>query len=166
MKVQFGCGGNILPGFKNHDTDVDITGELPYKDGSVDFILIEHCLEHVNMRDAFLFMERACRILKPGGVLRICVPHLARIQDLAHCRDLIVGHGHQAVWELSTMIVLLQIAGFDTVSETGRRECDGHWKIIGEAKDDLETLRVEAKKGSAQSQWDGQDDHTQAPDGP
>lgn len=146
MKIQFGSGGNQLPGFKNHDRDVDITKRLPYGDGVAEFVLIEHCLEHVDMRQAFLFMEEAHRILRPSGVLRICVPHLDRIQDVAHCRDLIVGHGHQAVWTLATMVTLLQLAGFETVSETGRRDCDGHWKQIGREKDDLETLRVEATK--------------------
>lgn len=144
--VQFGAGGNRLARWANHDAEVNINSRLPYKDGDTDFILIEHCLEHTDMRQAFLFMEEAHRILRPGGVLRICVPHLDRLQDVAHCRDLIVGHGHQAVWTLATMVTLLQLAGFETVSETGRRECDGHWRVIGKEKDDLETLRVEATK--------------------
>lgn len=148
MKVQFGCGGNILPGFRNHDADVDITKPLPYKDGTVDFILIEHCLEHVNCSDGFKFMEEALRILKPGGVLRVCVPMLERIQDIAHCRDLIINHGHQVIYSRDTLITALQIAGFEVVTETGRAECDGHHKVIGVAKDDLETLRVEARKAA------------------
>lgn len=146
MKVQFGSGSNLLPGWHNHDIEIDFTKRLPYDNDSVEFILIEHALEHTDMRKAFLFMEEAHRILKPGGVLRICVPHLDRIEDIAHCRDLIVGHGHQAVWSFPTMVELLQIAGFGTVHETGRRDCDGHHRVIGVAKDDLETLRVEAIK--------------------
>lgn len=146
MKIQFGCGGNRLPGWKNHDQDVDITKPLPYAADVATFVFIEHCLEHVNGADGFRFMEEAHRILKPGGVLRICVPHLDRVRDVAHCRDLIVGHGHQMVYCWENICTMLQIAGFDTVTQTGRAECDSHHKVIGEAKDDLETLRVEARK--------------------
>lgn len=145
-KIQFGCGGNRLPGFENHDSETDITKPLPYPDGVADFVFCEHCLEHVNGAKGFLFMEECHRILKPGGVLRLCVPHLDRISDIAHCRDLIVGHGHEMVFNESNLITMLQIAGFDSVTITGRAECDSHWKVIGEAKDDLETLRVEARK--------------------
>jgi predicted SAM-dependent methyltransferase len=148
MKVQFGAGGNILQGWKNHDRDVDITKPLPYRDGTVDFILIEHCLEHVNCSDGFRFMEEALRILRPGGTLRVCVPMLERIQEVAHCRDLIVNHGHQVIYSRETLINALQIAGFETVTETDRADCDGHWRQIGEDKDALETLRVEARKAA------------------
>lgn len=145
-KIQFGCGSNLLDGWTNHDRDVDITKRLPYGDGVADVVFIEHCLEHVNGSDAFKFMEEAHRILKPGGILRICVPHLDRITDVAHCRDLIVNHGHQMVYNEGNMITMLQIAGFDSVSIVDRAPCDSHWKVIGEAKDEIETLRVEARK--------------------
>lgn len=146
MKLNLGCGSNIIPGWRNHDSDLDFTKPLPFRDNSVEFINIEHALEHTNTAKAFLFMEEALRVLVPGGILRICVPHLDRITDRAHCRDLIVGNGHEAVYNFSTICIMLQIAGFETVTETGRAECDGHWKVIGEAKDDIESLRVEAKK--------------------
>lgn len=148
MKIQFGAGGNQLDGFINHDRDVDITKPLPYSDGVADFVFIEHCLEHVNGANGFRFMEEAHRILKPGGILRICVPHLEKITDVAHCRDLIVGHGHEMVYCWDNICTMLQIAGFDTVSPTGRSPYDSHHKVIGEAKDDIETLRVEARKAA------------------
>lgn len=146
MKIQFGCGGNRLPGFKNHDQDVDVTKPLPYRDGVADFVFIEHCIEHVSAPDCLRFFDEAHRILKPGGVLRVCVPILDRIKDKAHARDLVLGHGHMVVFNLQNMIDLLQLAGFETVAETGRKPCDSHWRVIGEVKDDLETLRVEATK--------------------
>lgn len=145
-RVQFGCGGNRLPGFENHDSEVDITKRLPYGDTEVDFVFVEHVLEHVSAPDSLRFMDEAYRILKPGGVLRICVPVLDGIKDKAHARDLVLGHGHCVVFNLSNMIHLLILAGFDTVTETGRKPCDSHHKVIGIAKDDLETMRVEATK--------------------
>jgi predicted SAM-dependent methyltransferase len=146
MKLNLGCGSNRLAGWENHDADVDITKPLPWKSGTVDFILIEHCLEHVNGAQGYLFMEEALRILKPGGILRICVPVLARL-DRAHARDIITGHGHQMVYNLQNMVDMLLIAGFDTVTEVIiDKTMDGHWKVIGEDKDNKETLRVEARK--------------------
>jgi predicted SAM-dependent methyltransferase len=91
-------------------------------------------------------MEECHRILKPGGTLRLCVPILDRIIDRTHQRDLITKHGHQMVYNFSNIKTMLEVAGFETVVETGRRQCDGHHKVIGEARDDLETLRVEARK--------------------
>lgn len=148
MKIQFGCGGNKLPGFVNHDSEVDITKRLPYADGVADFVFAEHVVEHISAPDSLRFMDECHRILKPGGTLRLCVPILDRIQDKAHARDLVMGHGHCVVFNLGNMIRLLHLAGFETVTETLRAPCDSHWKVITEAKDDLETLRVEARKAA------------------
>jgi predicted SAM-dependent methyltransferase len=148
MKYNFGCGSNRIFGWQNFDADCDITKPLPFSDNSAEFILAEHVCEHIAAPDCLRFFEECHRLLSPGGVLRICVPHLDRIQDTAHCRDLIVGHGHMVVFNLSNLVTMLQLAGFESVSETLRKPCDGHWKIIGEAKDDLETLRVEARKAA------------------
>lgn len=43
---------------------------------------------------------------------------------------------------------LLCAAGFhkSSITVTPRKDCDQHWKTIGREKDDLETLRMEAKK--------------------
>ena len=146
LKVQFGAGGNLLEGWINYDNNVNIAGPLPYESGVVDVILIEHCLEHVNAPDGYRFMCEAYRILKNGGVLRICVPTLAKISDRAHAADLILGHGHQMVYSKESLWEMLYTAGFLRIQTTARKNCDGHWKIIGKKKDDLETLRVEATK--------------------
>lgn len=145
LKVQFGSGGNILDGWVNHDAEVDITKPLPYADNSVDFILAEHCAEHISGPDVLRFFDECRRILKSGGVLRVCVPSLFRV-DKAKARDLVLNHGHLMVFYPDTLKRLLVIAGFGNVVETGRNEIDGHWKIIGKEQDDLETIRVEATK--------------------
>ena len=93
-------------------------------------------------------MEEALRVLKPGGILRICVPVLARL-DRTHARDIITGHGHQMVYNLGNMVDMLLIAGFEKVYEVPiDKSVDGHWRVIGEDKDHKETMRVEAKKKS------------------
>lgn len=146
MKLQFGCGENKLDGWQNYDSDVDITKPLPFPDSQAELILIEHCLEHVDCGEALRFCEESRRILKPGGVLRICVPTLGRILNKDWARDLIVNHSHRQLFCLETLMQMLWVAGFDRIHVTERKECDGHWKVIGQEKDDAETLRVEAVK--------------------
>lgn len=147
LKVQFGSGGNILPDFECWDSDVPIEKNLPYGDNTVDFILIEHCLEHVASPGALHFCEEAFRILKPGGVLRVCVPVIDRLER-SSAKDIIRHHGHQIFFNSALVPTLLWAAGFDPghIKQTDRKECDGHWKIIGEEKDTLETARFEATK--------------------
>lgn len=147
MKLNLGCGGNILEGFQNHDADMDITKPLPFPDNSVEFILAEHVVEHTSGPDSFRFMCEAYRILKPGGILRICVPELARL-DNAKRADIICNHGHLQVFCQENLRLMLCAAGFMPyrIEYTERKEIDGHWKIIGEPLDTAETLRVEATK--------------------
>ncbi len=38
LKLNFGCGSNKLPGWRNMDAEIDITKPLPFKDGEAAFI--------------------------------------------------------------------------------------------------------------------------------
>lgn len=145
-RIQFCSGGNKLPDFENRDMDCDITQRLPYDDASIGFVLIEHGLEHVNCAHGLRFLDEAHRILKPGGIIRVCVPVLERIADMHHARDLCLGHGHQNLYCKQTLTQMLWCAGFTNIRDTGRKDCDGHWRAIGIEKDDLETLRMEGTK--------------------
>ena len=144
--LNLGAGENkLLPPWSNHDRDMDITQPLPVPAHSIEEILIEHCLEHVSGPQAFRFLKEAFRVLKPGGLIRICVPELERLSRDAR-EDIIVNHGHLHIYDLKVLTQYLETAGFTSVTRTDRREIDGHWKVIGLEKDDLETLRVEAIK--------------------
>lgn len=146
--LNLGCGTNKLPApWKNFDMEMDITKPLPIADASVEKILIEHCLEHVSGPKAFRFLQEAYRVLKPGGVIRVCVPELQRLSKEAAI-DIIVNHGHEVVYDFTVLSQMLNCAGFEkgNIVETERRPEDGHWTVIGMEKDDLETLRVEATK--------------------
>jgi len=149
VKIHVGCGGNILEGFDNTDFDkVDITKPLPWGDNIADLIFAEHVVEHINIQQALGFFSECYRVLKPGGILRVCVPQLNRINDRGHARDLILGHGHQLVCSHDTIKGIMWAAGFDgqKIKETDRRDIDSHWKAISKEKDDQETLRMEATK--------------------
>lgn len=145
LKIQFGCGGNKLEGFINHDSEVDISKPLPYNTSTVDFILMEHVWEHITPAEALRCLDECKRVLNPGGVLRLCVPVLDRI-TADHARDIVLGHGHAGAYNIDLVVKFLAISGFRYFEITPRDDIDSHWKVIGRDKDDLETLRVQATK--------------------
>jgi SAM-dependent methyltransferase len=173
--INLGCGTNKLPApWENYDRDIDITRKLPFQDGSVTAIVIEHCLEHVSPPDAWRFMEEACRVLEPGGVLRITVPNIAMVEAeatpayLKFAKDkgwsdgsyegavkaLVCGHGHLTIWHYTLMRICLQCTGFSAVIQEAPgvstrpylRGVEGHWRVIGRAINDIESMTVEAVK--------------------
>jgi SAM-dependent methyltransferase len=141
LKVNFGCGTNKIPGWNNHDKDVDITKRLPYADNSVSFIFAEHCIEHVSYYEAVNFLKECVRILKPGGMIRISVPSIEnlvladpnsdvikRYVEFVHSRGwaptkdisgaihgLLFQHGHRAPWTLSLLKSTLVYVRFKSV---------------------------------------------------
>lgn len=148
INIQFGAGGNHLPGFVNHDNETPIQERLPYEDDCVDLVFAEHVAEHTGSHDILNFFTDVHRILKPGGVFRVCVPMLDDIATREHASDLVFGHGHLFVFAEGSLAGMLFAAGFDRdkIVRTGRKEIDSHWKVIGRAKDDIESLRMEATK--------------------
>ena len=146
--LNLGCGGNILPQpWSNHDLDMDITKPLPFGDEAVNAVLVEHTVEHIDGPSGLRFFDECHRILKPGAVLRVCVPTIPQLRG-KHLRDIILQHGHCVFFSDVTLRALLRAAGFedDKIELTGRKECDGHWKIIGDELDRIETCRMEATK--------------------
>lgn len=88
--LNVGCGGNTHPEFVNLDyawrpgMDVcwDITRGIPLDDGSMDGIYSEHCLEHIEHEQCVVVLREFFRVLVPGGVVRIVVPHGGLYLDL------------------------------------------------------------------------------------
>lgn len=63
----------------------DVLGDaanLPFRDGSFDGVLSIAVLEHV--RDPFRCAAELCRVLKPGGWLKCCVPFLQPLHGFPH----------------------------------------------------------------------------------
>ncbi len=62
-------------------TQLDITRPLPFADHSVDWVYAEHLIEHVPLGTAVHWLGEVRRILRPGGLLRLTTPDLARYID-------------------------------------------------------------------------------------
>jgi len=90
-----------MPGWVNVDCrplpGVDVVCDLeqipwPWKDNSVDEILMSHCLEHLD--DPMGAVKEISRILKPGGIVNVYLPNFSGSMVAA------IGHKHpfSVVW--------------------------------------------------------------------
>lgn len=92
VRVEVGCGPYKQSGYLGVDLDlysgVDLLGDLhhlPFHDSSVDFLLTQHTLEHVE--DPLQCIREIYRVVKPGGLVKIVVPHYSSSgfwMDLTH----------------------------------------------------------------------------------
>lgn len=115
---------------------------MPIADGSVDVLYASHMLEHLSMARRAAFFGEAKRVLKPGGVLRLSVPDMARLvkkyeadgdcdalveatllypaaDDTLRDRlkQLLFGHrGHHWMYDAASLRKLLTESGFQDVS--------------------------------------------------
>jgi len=142
-KLHLGCGSNLLEGWVNLDLDEspgvvshDLTKNFPIESCSISFIYSEHFIEHITRQDALSLLQECHRVLKPNGVLRCSTPNLSKLVDeylkgkvtewldvgwspSTTCQMLNEGlrlWGHQFVYDLTEMKILLQEAGFESIS--------------------------------------------------
>lgn len=59
----------------------DLRKGIPYADASVDAVYHSHLLEHIDRAHVAGFQKEIWRVLKPGGIQRICVPDLELAVD-------------------------------------------------------------------------------------
>jgi SAM-dependent methyltransferase len=94
VRLNLGSGGTVKPGYWGVDllalAGVDVQADLNepldwLPDNSVDEVFSRHALEHVEQ--ILPLMRELHRVVKPGGVLRIVVPHFSNpyyYSDLTH----------------------------------------------------------------------------------
>ena len=83
MKINLGCGKRKMPGWinidseKNVDPDIirSIENGLPFQDNSIEVVNARAILEHIKQGKLTDVMREIYRVLKPGGLLYVMVPH-------------------------------------------------------------------------------------------
>jgi SAM-dependent methyltransferase len=85
-RLNWGCGRRGSPGWINSDrgsgrgVDIvcDIRDGLPLDTDSIDYISSVHALQEIPHADLVAVLEELRRVLRTGGVLRLCLPDLEK----------------------------------------------------------------------------------------
>ncbi len=56
--------------------------ELPYPNGSFDYLVSSHVMEHIKEKDQPLYLKEIARVLRPGGIAVVGEPNRKYCQDL------------------------------------------------------------------------------------
>ena len=75
---SFYCGTLRNHSFIHHD----LVYGVPFPDQSVDVVYSSHFLEHLDPQSGRRLLQECLRVLKPGGLIRICVPDLEYAWEL------------------------------------------------------------------------------------
>jgi predicted SAM-dependent methyltransferase len=199
LRLHLGCGDRVTTGWLNIDAfnrpglDLrwDLRDPLPCLDNVAECVYSEHFLEHLHREDANRFLEEICRLLQPGGMVRLGVPdaelyfrkyveggreffekqrHLGgTVNALETPAEVInqmfrMGGHHRFAWDFETLAMALRKVGFIEVT----RQESGVSKRPDICLDDpnhlFETLYVEGIKPAASRLL--QDPHFQINDEP
>ena len=94
--MQIGAGPKRLDGWLNSDLiagDIylDLGRPLPFEDGSLAYVFGEHVIGSLSEADGADLMRELHRVLRPGGVVRLTTPDLAKLIALYRDENPIVG---------------------------------------------------------------------------
>lgn len=146
VKLHFGCGPRILPGWVNIDgwnfpgTDfaADLRQPLPFSDASCRLIFTEHVFEHIDAEFRLPVLCEFLRVLQPGGTLRIVVPDCEQFvnayirHDMAWFQaglgwpaggaeglnKIFTMHTHRVIDDWESLSAALQQAGFSRIERS------------------------------------------------
>jgi SAM-dependent methyltransferase len=85
-RLNWGCGFHTMPGWINSDQKqgpgidltCDIAQGLPLETDSIDCVVSVHALPEVPYDRIVPVLRELRRVLKPGGILRLCLPDLLK----------------------------------------------------------------------------------------
>lgn len=92
MILDLGCGETKIPGAIGLDNTalagVDVVRDLldvpyPFENESADEIYLNHVIEHFELPESRRILSEAYRLLRPGGVAHVRVPHVCTIAAAA-----------------------------------------------------------------------------------
>lgn len=142
--------------FLHHDLSYGI---LPFKNETVDFVYSSHFLEHLYQKEAERLLLESYRVLKPTGIIRICVPDLAYAVSLyvkGQKEQMLKNYffvedkksyyaRHKYMYDFDMLKLLLEKAGFKHVMRCAYQEGKTPDLYTLDNRAD-ETLFVEASK--------------------
>lgn len=132
----------------------DASKRLPYSDQSVSKIYTSHFLEHIPVEKGSFFLQECYRVLKPEGVMRLVVPDLlSHAEKYVECTKRLLntsllpddrsfhdkflqtifgaylkkkryGAEHCYMYDLPTLVSLLNSVGFQNIKRFNYREGD------------------------------------------
>ena len=142
---------------------LDLSKPLKCKSNFVDAIFMEHTNEHLLYSENYNLIREIYRILKKGGVLRICVPDLdkylnwevekinyekmARFSSLPEAiSSLTQNHLHKSVWNSKLLTELLKEFDFQHVYSSKFNSSKFEYLNIDDISHEWESLYIEAIK--------------------
>lgn len=152
MKLNLGCGEQYADGWTNvdhagsphrKDLEVDLTGELPWPEESVDMIYAGHLLEHLTLDQCHELLTKLYWCTKPGGGLMVVGPDVnvaARLQDEGHVLEVPLDqlrfgagrwHGDVHRWECThpRLVTLVADAGWNNVRALNIEDVPPVWPV-------------------------------------
>lgn len=137
----------------------DLAYGIPFTDQSVDFVYSSHFLEHMHKQDAVHLLQESFRVLRPGGVVRVCVPDLSyaislyaagdkkrMLSDYFFVEDKESYYArHKYMYDFELLSEMLQSVGFSNIVQCAYRQGATPDLVVLDNRPD-ETLYVEASK--------------------
>jgi ubiquinone/menaquinone biosynthesis C-methylase UbiE len=129
LKLNLGCGSDIKRGYLNCDWSKEVGADrvvdlnkfpLPFRENSVDEILLYHIIEHFH--EPIKFFEEFYRICKNGAIIKIRVPYFSHESAFS-----MLDHYHQ-----------FTLTSFDALDKN--HAC--HWQSTGNFKVIKKELRA------------------------
>jgi predicted SAM-dependent methyltransferase len=176
VKLHLGAGGVILPGFVNVDSrelpGIGLVSPVDHltmiDDRSIELVYACHVLEHFPRHDTQRVLKEWCRVLKPGGLLRISVPDFeanAKLYLETRNLGLILGclcggqdypeNFHHMYFDFTYMTTMLYEVGFKNVRRYDWRKTEhaniddrsqAYYPYMDKEHGRLMSLNVEANK--------------------
>ena len=177
--LNVGCGPNTFDNFINLDyiwgPKIDICWDItdkpyPIKEGTLDCVFTEHCLEHIPFEKCEKNLSEFYRMLKPGGTVRIVVPDGEIYLDIYQKRKqgekiympyeqegnyptpmsringIFRNHGHLFIYDFETFNYLLKKVGFKDIKKESFAQGRDPSLLIDMQWRSNESLYVEASK--------------------
>jgi predicted SAM-dependent methyltransferase len=137
----------------------DLAHSLPFADASVDVVYSSHFVEHLFRDEAQQLLRESWRVLKPGGLVRVCVPDLAYAVERyrqGHASEMLEQYffvedrssflaRHKYMYDFALMQTALTEAGFGAIERRGWRDGAAPDLALLDNRPE-ETLYVEARR--------------------